>query len=81
DLLNLSFAPAAKFVRRYGDAASLIRDAVEAYRSDVETGNFPNDAESYHLAAETREIFARATATQATVTPANIRQPRSPRRA
>ena len=54
DLLNLSFAPAAKFVRRYGDAASLIRNAVEAYRKDVETGNFPNDAESYHLSAETR---------------------------
>ena len=28
DLLNLSFAPAAKFVRRYADAASLIRNAV-----------------------------------------------------
>jgi len=76
DLLNLSFAPAAKFVRRYGDAASLIRNAVEAYRKDVETGDFPNDAESYHLSAETRGTFARATATRATVAPAAIRQPR-----
>ena len=64
DLLNLTFAPAAKFVRRYGDAASLIRNAVEAYHKDVETRNFPNDAESYHLPAETRTSLAATTARQ-----------------
>src|SRR5580692_11265480 len=36
DLLNLTFAPAAKFVRRYADAGSLIRTAIEHYREDVE---------------------------------------------
>lgn len=60
DLLNLTFAPAAKFVRRYADAASLIRDAVERYRKDVETHNFPGDAESYHLPADARDGFVRA---------------------
>ena len=30
DLVGLTFAPAAKFVRRYGDAGALIRSAVEA---------------------------------------------------
>lgn len=64
DLLNLTFAPAAKFVRRYADVASLVRDAVEHYREDVETRNFPADAESYHLPAETRDNFARAIAVQ-----------------
>jgi len=49
DLLNLTFAPPAKFVRRYGDAAALIRNAVEHYREDVERRTFPNDEESYHL--------------------------------
>ena len=49
DLLNLTFAPPAKFVRRYGDAAALIRSAVEHYREDVEHRAFPNDEESYHL--------------------------------
>jgi len=49
DLINLSFSPAAKFVRAYGDAASLIRSAVEHYREDVEHRAFPSDAESYHL--------------------------------
>ena len=36
DLLGLTFAPAAKFVRRYADAGALIRSAVEDYREDVE---------------------------------------------
>lgn len=49
DLLNLTFLPAAKFVRRYGDAATLIRSAVEHYREDVEHRVFPSDEESYHL--------------------------------
>jgi 3-methyl-2-oxobutanoate hydroxymethyltransferase len=49
DLLNLTFAPPAKFVRRYGDAAALIRAAVEHYREDVEHRSFPSDEESYHL--------------------------------
>jgi 3-methyl-2-oxobutanoate hydroxymethyltransferase len=59
DLVNLTFAPAAKFVRRYGDAASLIREAVEHYREDVEHRAFPSDAESYHMpAAKTRNLAA-----------------------
>jgi 3-methyl-2-oxobutanoate hydroxymethyltransferase len=49
DLVNLTFAPAAKFVRRYGDAAAVIRTAIEHYREDVEHRAFPSDQESYHL--------------------------------
>ena len=49
DLLNLTFAPAAKFVRRYADAGTLIREAIEHYREDVEHRIFPSDQESYHL--------------------------------
>jgi 3-methyl-2-oxobutanoate hydroxymethyltransferase len=51
DLVNLTFAPPAKFVRRYGDAAALFRNAVERYREDVEHRAFPSDKESYHLPA------------------------------
>jgi 3-methyl-2-oxobutanoate hydroxymethyltransferase len=54
DLVNLSFAPPAKFVRHYGDAATLIRDAVGRFKSDVESGGYPSDAESYHLPKDTR---------------------------
>jgi len=49
DLVNLTFAPPAKFVRRYADAGTLLREAVEHYREDVEHRSFPSDEESYHL--------------------------------
>jgi 3-methyl-2-oxobutanoate hydroxymethyltransferase len=58
DLVNLTFAPAAKFVRRYGDAAALFRSAVEHYREDVEHHAFPSDAESYHLPESARRLFS-----------------------
>jgi 3-methyl-2-oxobutanoate hydroxymethyltransferase len=57
DLLNLTFAPPAKFVRRYGDAAALMRTAIERYREDVEHHAFPADEESYHLPASTRRTL------------------------
>ncbi len=49
DLVNLTFSQPAKFVRQYGDAAALFRNAVEGYRRDVEERAFPADGESYHL--------------------------------
>src|SRR5262245_8282638 len=54
DIVNLTFAPPAKFVRRYGDAAALLRHAVAQFKTDVESGSYPSDAESYHLPKETR---------------------------
>jgi 3-methyl-2-oxobutanoate hydroxymethyltransferase len=54
DILNLTFGPPAKFVRRYGDAATLITGAVQAYRADVRAGQYPSDEESYHLPKETK---------------------------
>jgi 3-methyl-2-oxobutanoate hydroxymethyltransferase len=57
DLLNLTFEPPAKFVRRYADLAAEITRAVEAYRSDVLAREYPSDAESYHLPEETRRAL------------------------
>lgn len=54
DILNLTFGPPAKFVRRYGDAAALITSAAQAYRSDVRSHQYPSDEESYHLPKDTR---------------------------
>src|SRR5215470_4863402 len=54
DIVNLTFAPPAKFVRHYGDAAALIRQAVGQFKADVESGGYPSDSESYHLPQETR---------------------------
>ncbi len=51
DMLSLTFAPAAKFVRRYADIASSIRTALGAYKRDVESRTFPTEDESYHLPA------------------------------
>jgi 3-methyl-2-oxobutanoate hydroxymethyltransferase len=54
DLVNLTFGPPAKFVRRYADAAAVISQAVQAFRADVESHQYPNDEESYHLPKATR---------------------------
>ena len=53
DLLGLTFAPAAKFVRRYADLGSAVTNAVLAYKEEVKAGAFPSEAESYHLPKET----------------------------
>jgi 3-methyl-2-oxobutanoate hydroxymethyltransferase len=57
DLVGLTFAPAAKFVRRYADAGALIRTAIERYRDDVEHRAFPSDEESYHLPEAARRAL------------------------
>ena len=54
DILNLTFGPPAKFVRRYGDAAALISEAVQSFRADVLSRQYPSDQESYHLPKETQ---------------------------
>ena len=54
DILNLTFGPPAKFVRRYGDAAALMTAAVQAFGADVKSHQYPSDEESYHLPKETR---------------------------
>jgi len=55
DIMNLTFGPPAKFVRRYGDAAALITNAAQAFRADVKSLQYPSDQESYHLPKETKE--------------------------
>jgi 3-methyl-2-oxobutanoate hydroxymethyltransferase len=57
DILNLTFAEPAKFVRRYGDAAAEITQAVQAFRADVVSRQYPSDSESYHLPREVRDAL------------------------
>lgn len=57
DLLGLTFAPAAKFVRRYANVGAVITEALEAYKNDVGGGKYPGDAESYHLPKDTAEAL------------------------
>jgi 3-methyl-2-oxobutanoate hydroxymethyltransferase len=58
DLLGLTFAPPAKFVRRYAEVGSVISNALAAFKDDVKSGGYPSDAESYHLPKETLAALA-----------------------
>lgn len=53
DLIGLTFSQPAKFVRRYADVGTVMSDAIEGFKNDVTAGNYPNDAESYHLPKDT----------------------------
>ena len=57
DILNLTFDPPAKFVRRYGDVAALVAGAVHSFRDDVLAHHYPSDSESYHLPKETQHAL------------------------
>ncbi|HXX17017.1 MAG TPA: 3-methyl-2-oxobutanoate hydroxymethyltransferase [Candidatus Eremiobacteraceae bacterium] len=48
DMLGLTFQDAPKFARRYADLGDAISHAVREFCTDVQNGNFPTDAESYH---------------------------------
>ena len=48
DVLGLSSGKRPKFVRAYMDLGSAAKSAVEAYASDVRSGAYPGDAETYH---------------------------------
>lgn len=57
DLFKLTFAPGAKFARRFADADALLREGIERYRASVAEKTFPADAESYHLSSEVGAAF------------------------
>jgi 3-methyl-2-oxobutanoate hydroxymethyltransferase len=57
DLLGLSFSRPAKFVRRYADLGEATKQAVEAYKQDIEERRYPADEESYHLSHEVRSAL------------------------
>jgi len=63
DLIGMTFTSPAKFVRSYADIGSVIGDAIATYKRDVIAGNYPSDAESYHLpkdtAAALNDVMAR----------------------
>ncbi len=58
DLAELTFAAPAKFVRRFADTGTQLRDALARYRDEILAGTFPNDAESYHLPRAVRDQLA-----------------------
>lgn len=61
DVLNLTFGDKPKFARQYADMAAVMAEAMRAFKSDVENGLFPSDAESYHLPRETQAALENIT--------------------
>jgi len=55
DLVGLTMGRTPKFARQYANLAGEISRAVAEFCNDVRGGQFPSDAESYHLPAEMRE--------------------------
>jgi 3-methyl-2-oxobutanoate hydroxymethyltransferase len=53
DLIGMTFTSPAKFVRRYAAVGTLVSEAIGEFKKDVVAGNYPSDAESYHLPKET----------------------------
>ena len=58
DLLGIEDRIAPKFVRRYASMKDDMVAAMTAYATDVRSGAFPSDEESYHLSAEVVEALA-----------------------
>jgi 3-methyl-2-oxobutanoate hydroxymethyltransferase len=54
DLLGLTFEPTPKFARQYASVGEIISKAVHEYCDDVQQGNFPTDAESYHAPVDAK---------------------------
>lgn len=52
DLLGLGSGDYPKFVRSYASLADDAVDAIARFKSDVESGSFPADEESYHVPEE-----------------------------
>lgn len=55
DLLGLFEGFRPKFVRRYANLSDTIRSAAGEYVADVLSGQFPNEHESFHVPAPSRE--------------------------
>ena len=57
DLLGLYHGASPRFVKRYADLATEIRDAVAAYADDVREHRFPEEVHTYSMSAEELEAF------------------------
>jgi 3-methyl-2-oxobutanoate hydroxymethyltransferase len=60
DLLGLYEGHSPRFVKRYADLATTIRDAVSAYADDVREARFPEDVHTYGMSDEEQAAFRAA---------------------
>jgi 3-methyl-2-oxobutanoate hydroxymethyltransferase len=64
DLLGLTEGHIPRFVKRYANLSREIRDALEAYATDVRHGTFPADEHSYAMDAAELAEFSETTGVQ-----------------
>ncbi len=57
DVLGLHDKRTAKFVRQYAQLANVAVEALEQFFADVRSGEFPGEAETYHMPDESAEIL------------------------
>jgi 3-methyl-2-oxobutanoate hydroxymethyltransferase len=57
DLVGLGEGRLAKFVRQYADLSGAAVTAVERFFTDVQSGAFPAEAETYHMSEESAAIL------------------------
>jgi 3-methyl-2-oxobutanoate hydroxymethyltransferase len=57
DLLGLTEGHTARFVKRYADLATVIREALAAFVADVRSGAYPEERHSYGMPAEELAAF------------------------
>jgi 3-methyl-2-oxobutanoate hydroxymethyltransferase len=60
DLLGLYDGSSPRFVKRYADLATVIRDAVSMYAADVRARRFPEDVHTYGIPEEELAAFRAA---------------------
>lgn len=55
DLLGMSFGRLPRFVRQYANLREVMTDAIQNWTSDVKSGAYPNEKESYGLTEEIKK--------------------------
>ena len=58
DLVGMTFGRQPRFVRQYANIREVMTQAIQAWSSDVKSGAYPNDSESYGLTVETKKEMA-----------------------
>ena len=57
DLLGLTEGHTARFVKRYADLATVIREALAAFVNDVRSGAYPEERHTYGMPADEQAAF------------------------
>ena len=55
DLVGMTFGRQPRFVRQYSSVRDVMTAAIQSWTSDVKTGAYPNEKESYGLTEETKK--------------------------